>query len=227
MLCQNRPFFRKLLKLKHPIKKTIFVSSNSVWRASNGQKLTVHKFKNLNNNNLVSPSVLFSLNYPTTKVSSLDVSSRGIIHSSLLVNYLGVKFISPTVKGNWINEYWVAFRWQDHHIYSLTTMKFNLNTPSVLSTLSFKSKKIGLLSFLTGTLDFSGLLTIKVSKKNILLYKSSFFLGMPSKDKSTKVGITSRVRSIAKNPVDHPNGGRANTKGSFKTPWGSIAKHNK
>lgn len=26
------------------------------------------------------------------------------------------------------------------------------------------------------------------------------------------------VRGIAKNPVDHPNGGRSNTKGSFKTP---------
>ena len=32
------------------------------------------------------------------------------------------------------------------------------------------------------------------------------------------------VRGIAKNPVDHPNGGRSNTKQPFKTPWGLIAK---
>ena len=36
-----------------------------------------------------------------------------------------------------------------------------------------------------------------------------------------------RVRGIAKNPVDHPNGGRSNTKGSFKTPWGKVAKFSK
>ena len=35
------------------------------------------------------------------------------------------------------------------------------------------------------------------------------------------------VRGIAKNPVDHPNGGRSNTKQPFKTPWGTIAKNNK
>jgi len=29
---------------------------------------------------------------------------------------------------------------------------------------------------------------------------------------------TVKVRGIAKNPVDHPNGGNSNTKGSFKTP---------
>ena len=36
-----------------------------------------------------------------------------------------------------------------------------------------------------------------------------------------------RVRGIAMNPVDHPNGGRANTKQPLKNPWGKIAKRNK
>jgi ribosomal protein L2 len=35
------------------------------------------------------------------------------------------------------------------------------------------------------------------------------------------------VRGVAKNPVDHPNGGRSKTKQPLKTPWGLIAKHNK
>lgn len=35
------------------------------------------------------------------------------------------------------------------------------------------------------------------------------------------------VRSCAKNPVDHPNGGRTRGKMLFKTPWGKVAKSNK
>lgn len=35
------------------------------------------------------------------------------------------------------------------------------------------------------------------------------------------------VRSCAKNPVDHPNGGRTRGKTLFKTPWGKPAKRNK
>lgn len=35
------------------------------------------------------------------------------------------------------------------------------------------------------------------------------------------------VRSCAKNPVDHPNGGRTRGKQLIKTPWGRVARHNK
>lgn len=35
------------------------------------------------------------------------------------------------------------------------------------------------------------------------------------------------VRGVAKNPVDHPNGGRTKAKQPEKTPWGLIAKFNK
>lgn len=36
-----------------------------------------------------------------------------------------------------------------------------------------------------------------------------------------------KSRSVAKNPVDHPNGGRTRGKMCFKTPWGLVAKKNK
>lgn len=39
--------------------------------------------------------------------------------------------------------------------------------------------------------------------------------------------INFHTRGISQNPVDHPNGGRTNTKKPFKTPWGKIAKHKK
>ena len=35
------------------------------------------------------------------------------------------------------------------------------------------------------------------------------------------------VRSVAKNPIDHPNGGRTRGKIVFRTPWGLIAKSSK
>lgn len=35
------------------------------------------------------------------------------------------------------------------------------------------------------------------------------------------------VRGVAKNPVDHPNGGRTKAKQPECSPWGWIAKHNK
>lgn len=36
-----------------------------------------------------------------------------------------------------------------------------------------------------------------------------------------------QVRGVAKNPVDHPHGGRTRGKMTFLTPWGLIAKKNK
>ena len=36
-----------------------------------------------------------------------------------------------------------------------------------------------------------------------------------------------RVRGVAMNPVDHPNGGRAKSKQPERSPWGWIAKFNK
>lgn len=36
-----------------------------------------------------------------------------------------------------------------------------------------------------------------------------------------------KVRGVAKNPVDHPNGGRSKVKQPFLTPWGKIAKRGK
>ncbi len=35
------------------------------------------------------------------------------------------------------------------------------------------------------------------------------------------------TRGVAKNPVDHPNGGRSKIKHPFKTPWGFVAKKGK
>lgn len=44
---------------------------------------------------------------------------------------------------------------------------------------------------------------------------------------STKLFKKINVRGVAKNPVDHPNGGRTKAKQPEKSPWGWVAKLNK
>lgn len=82
-----------------------------------------------------------------------------------------------------------------------------------------KRSRIGVISFL---LPSGSILELKKPEaylgKNILLNKYSNY-----RVRRTLVS----VRGVAKNPVDHPNGGRSNTKGSLKTPWGKVAKNSK
>ncbi len=40
-------------------------------------------------------------------------------------------------------------------------------------------------------------------------------------------GFRPHVRGVAKNPVDHPHGGRTKTNSPERTPWGKVAKFNK
>lgn len=40
-------------------------------------------------------------------------------------------------------------------------------------------------------------------------------------------GFRPAVRGVAKNPVDHPHGGRTKSNSPERTPWGKIAKYNK
>jgi len=42
-----------------------------------------------------------------------------------------------------------------------------------------------------------------------------------------KKGFRPSVRGVAKNPVDHPHGGRTKTNSPERTPWGRVAKYNK
>jgi large subunit ribosomal protein L2 len=40
-------------------------------------------------------------------------------------------------------------------------------------------------------------------------------------------GFRPTVRGVAKNPVDHPHGGRTKSNSPERTPWGRVAKFNK
>ena len=63
------------------------------------------------------------------------------------------------------------------------------------------------------------------SKKEVILFKYQGSIFEQNQYASPKKKII--VRGIAKNPVDHPNGGNSNTKQPLRTPWAKIAKKNK
>jgi large subunit ribosomal protein L2 len=59
-------------------------------------------------------------------------------------------------------------------------------------------------------------------------YNEDYNLTNPGKAGNLKIrGLKSRVRGVAKNPVDHPHGGRTKTNKPEVSPWGWIAKKNK
>lgn len=61
--------------------------------------------------------------------------------------------------------------------------------------------------------------------RNSGIYSNKQYLGKSSNHRTNIVKTV--VRSCAKNPVDHPNGGRTRGKMLIKTPWGKVARANK
>jgi len=61
--------------------------------------------------------------------------------------------------------------------------------------------------------------------RNFNINKNKEYQGSYSYSK--KLGIRPIVRGVAKNPVDHPNGGRTKAKSPELSVWGWVAKHNK
>lgn len=70
------------------------------------------------------------------------------------------------------------------------------------------------------------LVRLPSGKTTVLLYNTCLFINNTN-DVKLKAVKNVIVRGIAKNPVDHPNGGNSNVKQPFKTPWSFIAKKGK
>ena len=85
---------------------------------------------------------------------------------------------------------------------------------------SYKSK----IRFVRKDSNFFQLILPSGFKKQLPLSLSLFFLQKNSFRLKKK---RPAVRGIAKNCVDHPNGGNSNTRSPFKTPWGRVAKNNR
>ncbi len=92
----------------------------------------------------------------------------------------------------------------------------NFNKTTRLFLIKLPSKKKILFDFFV--LGFLGRASNIFAKYT---YYSSFKEKLLIKKHSVK------VRGVAMNPIDHPNGGRSKVKKPFLTPWGKIAKKNK
>lgn len=90
-------------------------------------------------------------------------------------------------------------------------IKLDTRTGLGLVKLSSGVKKI----FSAFSLASSGPVNLKLSKKDLCSTKSGFY---------RNCGISPIVRGVAKNPVDHPHGGRTKAIKYQRTPWGRTTK---
>lgn len=114
------------------------------------------------------------------------------------------------------------------------------NTMYSFSKFSWFCKSAGTFCTIIRINNDKGLCTIKIpSSKHKFVHESSYvMLGrnsntLPKGIWLGKAGINMNrgfrpsVRGVAKNPVDHPHGGRTKSNSPERTPWGKVAKFNK
>ena len=124
--------------------------------------------------------------------------------SVIQLKYLKIGFIISNI-GNTINK-WASSNGTYCHVLNLKNLSCRIKLPSGINY------------------DVSSNMFCIIGRNaGIYTYKQYF-----GKASSIVNGIRRIiVRSCAKNPIDHPNGGRTRGKMTFKTPWGKIAKSNK
>lgn len=226
MFLQDRPFFRKLKKIKLNSTNTIYKSRLS-YKSASRQKLTQHKTKKgfmLKRDNIWSN--LHCAHNKKWLLKKISLNTLGLPVSSTIECYLGLLKIIPYVSGSSFSSY---YRWilvNNLSVLTSFSLPFITKTRLLFSCVELPTKKLCMTTSKPGYLSLDGSVQIKINKVE-KFWPSKAVLGSIIKGQVHSHGITSKVRGVAKNPVDHPNGGRAKTKGSFKTPWGSIAKAGK
>lgn len=125
----------------------------------------------------------------------------------------------------------------------LRKVPINSTISNIFNILNLKptfSRSVGTVSFKRKKQKKLKLIQVELPSKEIKLFKNNtvvsygYFRFFKKKTfYEGKWGFTERnfkkinVRGVAKNPVDHPNGGRTKAKQPEKSPWGWVAKFNK
>ena len=166
---------------------------------------------NLHNKNIILPGI--DQLVPGKKVFDLTLD---IIITK--INYLGAKsFLKDLPYYTFVT-----------HIVNNTNTKLTFVKSSGTFGIKLKGKKtvkLILIKLPSGKIYFFFKKTICFIGKNFNFFNNKFIEGKwgTSIHKAKQLA----VRGVAKNPVDHPNGGRTKAKQPEKSPWGWIAKHNK
>lgn len=224
MVHQNRPFFRKLVQYEHNLTNLNRSNRNS-YKNATGRKLTPHKTMRVFRRYRFKALTTLRVNAVFKLVGvTFDQLGKGIM--SLWQDKMGAVLRTRWIGGSPINQFYKTYVNHNHVIFSKFFIKTFALRPLPLVTITCNRSVVGSFSFRTSWLDNAGLLEVRGAKP-LYFYNTYSILSKESDIYWKPNAITSRVRGIAKNPVDHPNGGRANTKGSFKTPWGRYAKAGK
>lgn len=215
MLMQSRPFFRKLTKLNI---QPLYNCRRAVksYRLSNGRKNTPHKSKSssvYNQTQAIQP--LYAPRLYKVREVLLNLLGRG--QYSVISNVFGICTYAPYTKGVVLGDYLTTIRISNHYLTTSHTISPKNSQTLPLHDIVYGSRILGSKTTLFGVFKASGVLVL-TNRRLPNIPASTLWFGFSSKLTVQITGITSKVRGIAKNPVDHPNGGRANTKGSFKTP---------
>lgn len=167
---------------------------------------------------------LFHINYFMT-LGNIFVDPINAKYFCEVIFPYKVKAVIPFIMGLEVGKVYdinsLAFRYHSRRVH-------NVNKHGIVSNLQIGDKlfarSIGCYATKLIGGDFLLPSGLRISSKSDSYYYGKNFFMKYSKKVKQSICV---VRGIAKNPVDHPNGGRANTKGSFKTPWGKNAKKNK
>lgn len=232
---QNRPFLRQKIKINRNYiqnvnKLTIFKNHNNFNKSVRMQKLSPHKFKRVSLSYVQIPYIqTHVINSKFFKIIDLVVSVFNTPLSAVCKTPLGLLINTSYIQGVYINTLLTYSHFFLHHIFYPHNLPYKLIGTNVISYIKYNETKkiLALKAPKSATLQPNGSINVLLGSKQLIIYQSSFIIGILQHVSSRNISRVSSVRGISKNPVDHPNGGRANTKGSFKTPWGTIAKANK
>jgi len=130
--------------------------------------------------------------------------------------------------GSVVNLMFISF---GHICYNIINFKKNIKYSSAPGTYTVllehrKESKLSLIQLPSGKLKLINYYNLAIigrcanifSKYRVIGKASNYFFWKKKKVK---------VRGVAMNPVDHPNGGRTKVKKPFKSVWGWVAKKNK
>ena len=204
--------------------KKLWTSKIKKTKAAARRKTKVRKYNTTPLSNLIdSPSLDQNLeqSYDSNKLFVTQINTYGIkTHNTATTNASYLKWY-PRLKFMWYYNKGLS--------PGKTGYLFMVTNGSLISNLMFDgeypmAKAAGTfckILFLNIENLYTFLITPTKSRRRVHLL-SSFTYGRAHNIWQKKINY-----GIAMNPVDHPNGGRTNTKRPLKNPWGAPAKKNK
>lgn len=252
LICYSKkhtPATRFKKYLKYTIKSNNFLFKNKIKLLNFRNSKKYRKF-HLNRRVFFKKKRLFLKNLLTTvktisfiKHYLIDFKKRYTVISDKYNNLSTIPYISNHYPGLLLRTLKSThYRILGQQVF-LQRIPINSIISKIFDNLNIKPtycNSVGSLSFKRKKEKKSKLIQVELPSKKIKLFKKTtvvsfgFFKNLKKKTLCEgKWGFTDRVfkkinvRGVAKNPVDHPNGGRTKAKQPEKSPWGWVAKFNK